>query len=142
MLIAMLTVFLLGGGLMGGAQLNPGEVDAIDERIEATLEDPARIVKAGKIVDELKTEIEAFDRIFVDSGLALEQIYRDHDAGSRSMLQALERLNLEWYASQSRNLKLRNRLRKTLTAEEWTAVFGASQATTRLSRNPMPKQVW
>ena len=126
MLIAMLTVFLLGGGLMGGTLLNPGEVDAIGERIESTLQDPARSAEAGKIIEELKTEIETFDRIFVASGEELEDIFRDHDAGSRPMRQALERLNLEWDASQSRNLKLRNRLRKSLTADEWLAVFGAS----------------
>lgn len=125
MLIVMLTVFLLGGGLMGGTLLNPDEVDTIGARIESTLEDAARTAEAGEIVDQLKTEIEAFDRVFVDAGRELEAIYRDHDAGSRPMLQALERLNLEWYASQSRNLKLRDRLQETLTAEEWTAVFGA-----------------
>ena len=123
MLIAMLTVFLLGGGLMGGTLLNPAEVDTIGERIESTLQDPDRADQAGKIVEELKTEITTFDRIFVESGDKLEGIYHDHDAGSRPMLETLERLNLEWYASQSRNLKLRNRLRETLTADEWSRVF-------------------
>jgi len=125
MLIAMLTVFLLGGGLMGGTLLSPDEVDAFGARIESTLEDPARITEAGEIVAELKNEIEAFNLIFVDAGRELEEIYRDHDARSRPMLQALERLNLEWYASQSRNLKLRDRLKETLTAAEWASVFEA-----------------
>ena len=123
--IVMLTVFLLGGGLMGGTLLNLAEVDAIGERIESALQDPARSAGAGGIVAELKTEIENFDRIFVESSEELEAIYRDHDAGSRQMLQTLERLNLEWYASQSRNLKLRKRLRETLPAGEWTAIFSA-----------------
>lgn len=142
MLIAMLTVFLLGGGLMGGTLLNPDEVDVLDKRIESTLRDPARSAEAGEIVTELKTEIEAFDRIFVDAGRELEDIYRDHDAGSRPMLQTLERLNLEWYASQSRNTKLRDRLKETLTAEEWAAVFGASQAANPPGQLPLPKLGW
>ena len=123
MLIAMLTVFQLGGGLMGGTLLNPGEVDNIGGRIEQTLGDSAQAAEAQKIIAELKTETRNFDRIFIDSSASLEDIYRDHGAGSRKMLLTLERLNLEWYASQSRNVKLRGRLLNTLSAEQWAAVF-------------------
>lgn len=125
MLIAMLTVFLLGGGLMGGTLLNPAAVDALADRVELAVADPARSAQAGEIVAELRTEIEAFDRIFVAAGEDLEDIYLDHSAGRYQMLQSLEKLNLEWYASQSRNLKLRHRLRETITADEWKAVFDA-----------------
>lgn len=123
MLIAMLTVFLLGGGLMGGTLLNTDEVDAIGARIEQAVADSERSAQAGEIVAELKTEIENFDRIFVDSGRGLEDIYRDHAAGRYQLRQKLEQLNVEWYASQSRNMKLRGRLRETLSAEEWSRVF-------------------
>ena len=125
MLIAMLAMFVLGSGLTGGLLLNPAEVAAIGERIELAVEDPARSAQAGEIVDELEAEIEAFDRIFVESGRSLEDIYRDHGAGSRQMLQTLEMLNLEWYASQSRGIKLRSRLTEILTAVEWSEVFSA-----------------
>lgn len=125
MLIAMLTVFLLGGGLMGGTILNPSEVEAISERVEMTIDDPGRAQAAVEILDELKTEIKDFDRIFVDSGEVVSDIYRDHSAGRHQLLKKLEALNLEWYASQNRNIKLRKRLKATITADEWAAVFGA-----------------
>ncbi|MCP4286027.1 MAG: hypothetical protein GY792_16490 [Gammaproteobacteria bacterium] len=124
MLIAMLTVFLLGGGLMGGTILNPFEVETITERVEMTIDDPGRAQAAAEILDELKTEIQDFDRIFVDSGEAVSDIYRDHSAGRHQLLKTLEALNLEWYASQNRNLKLRKRLKESITAAEWAAIFG------------------
>jgi hypothetical protein len=125
MLSTMLTVFLLGGGLMGGSILNPAEVEAIGERVEQMVEDPARVAAATQLLDELKSEVENFDEIFVDSGNDLSDIFRDHNAGSRQMLKELEALNLEWYTSQNRNVKLRARLKNSITAEEWAVVFGA-----------------
>jgi len=125
MLNAMLTVFLLGGGLMGGTMLNPSEVEAITERVEMTIGDAGRVQAAAEILDQLKTEIKDFDRIFVDSGEALSDIYRDHSAGRQQMLKTLEALNLEWYASQNRNLKLRKRLMGSITADEWARIFAA-----------------
>jgi hypothetical protein len=123
MLIAMLTVFLLGGGLLGGSMLTPTDVDLISERISLLVDEPARAATAQQVLDELKIEVEAFDEIFIDSGDTLRDLYLDHEAGSRQMLSTLESLNLEWYVSQQRSLKLRDRLRKSIIIEEWAAVF-------------------
>lgn len=123
MLIAMLTVFLLGGGLMGGSMLSPADVDLIGERVEQMVGDPARSAEATQVLDELKTEIEAFDKVFIDSGDTLRDLYLNHEAGSRQTLQTLEALNLEWYVSQNRSIKLRDRLKESITAEEWAAIF-------------------
>ena len=123
MLIAMLTVFLLGGGLMGGAMLTSADVDLIETRVELAVEDPARNAEALQVVAELRAEVEDFDQVFFESGEQLREIYRDHEAGSRQMLQTLEQLNLAWYASQSRGMVMRDRLRESMTAEEWSAVF-------------------
>jgi hypothetical protein len=123
MLIAMLTVFLLGGGLLGGSMLTPTDVDLISERISLLVDEPARAATAQQVLDELKIEVEAFDKVFIDSGDTLRDLYLDHKAGSRQMLNTLELLNLEWYASQQRGLKLRYRLRESIIIEEWAAVF-------------------
>ena len=123
MLIAMLTVFLLGGGLLGGSMLTPTDVDLISERISLLVDEPARAATAQQVLDELKIEVEAFDKVFIDSGDTLRDLYLDHKAGSRQMLNTLESLNLEWYASQQRGLKLRYRLRESIIIEEWAAVF-------------------
>ncbi len=124
MLNTMLTVFLLGGGLMGGTILNPVEVEMIAERIELSIDDTARVASATALLDELKTEVKNFDRAFIESGEELKNVYRDHDAGSRPMLKTLERLNLEWYASQYRSVKLRDKLKESITADEWGQIFG------------------
>lgn len=125
MLIAMLTVFLLGGGLLGGSMVTPEEVDLIGERVELAVDDPARAATATQVLDELKTEVEAFDEIFIDSGNTLRDLYLDHEAGSRKTLQTLEALNLEWYVSQQRGIKLRERLKQSINAEEWAVIFDA-----------------
>ena len=125
MLVAMLTVFLLGGGLMGGAMVTPGEVDLIGERVELAVDDLARAATAKQVLDELKTEVENFDEIFIDSGDSLRDLYLDHDAGSGKTLRTLEALNVEWYVSQQRSIKLREELKQSITADEWAMVFGA-----------------
>lgn len=126
MLIAMLTVFLLGGGLMGGTILNPAEVDAISERVELSVGDSARLSTATALLDELKTDVENFDKVFTRSGEELIDLYRDHGADSRKMLKTLEALNLEWYVSQYRSIKLRDKLKQSITADEWAEIFGDS----------------
>jgi hypothetical protein len=123
MLIAMLTVFLLGGGLLGGAMVTPADVDLIVERVELLIENPESAAKAELVLDELKTEVEAFDQIFIDSGEGLRDMYLDHGAATVQMQASLESLNLEWYQSQQRFLKLRDQLKESITAEEWSAVF-------------------
>ncbi len=125
MLIALLTVFLLGGGLVGGSMLTPADVDLIGDRVELEIDDPARAATATQVLDELKTEVEAFNEAFIDSGDTLRDLYLDHDAGSRQTLSTLEALNLEWYASQQRSLDLRGRLKESITAAEWAAIFDA-----------------
>lgn len=122
---AMLSVFLLGGGLLGGAMVTPDDADLISKRIKLVVEDSARVEEAMRLLDELETEIEEFDRIFIDSGESLRDLYLDHGAGSRQTQSVLEPLNLEWYTSQNRNVKLRARLKESITADEWAKIFGA-----------------
>ena len=124
MLSAMLMVFLLGSDLLGGSMITPDEVDLINERVELAVDDPARAATATQILDELKTEVEAYDEIFIDSGDALRDLYLDHAAGSHKVLQTLETLNIEWYVSQQRGIKLREQLKQSITAEEWAKIFG------------------
>lgn len=123
MLNSMLNTLLIGCGLMGGKLLNPAEVESIGERVEFVIDDPDRVAAARGILDELTLEIEAYGRTFVDAGQEIGRIYRDHQTGSHPLRQTLERLNLEWYASQYRGIKLRDLLRETITAKEWTTVF-------------------
>ena len=123
MLIAMLTAFLLGGGLLGGSMVTPADVDLINERVELLVENPERARSAQQVLDELKTEVEGFNQIFFDSGDSLRDMYLDHEAAARQMQRSLESLNLKWYESQQRGLKLRDRLRESITADEWAAVF-------------------
>lgn len=123
MLNAMLTVFLLGGGLLGGAMLTPSDTYPIADRLEAAIKDPQQLSQVKQILSELETEVTKFERIFVDSGNGLRDLYLDHDAGSRQTQRRLEELNLEWYVSQQRNIKLRELLRLSIDAEQWDRVF-------------------
>jgi len=123
MLNAMLSVFLLGGGLMGGTILNPAEVDILSERVELSVADPARVSAATALLGKLQTEVTNFDKVFVQSGEALSDLYRDHNADSRQMLKTLEALNLEWYVSQYRSIKLRDKLKEEISADEWASIF-------------------
>lgn len=123
MLIAMLTVFLLGGGLLGGSMITPDDVELIGERVELAVEDPARSATAIQVIDELETEVENFNQIFIDSGESLRDLYLDHTASSYKTLRTLETLNVEWYASQNRTVRLRARLKESINAEEWARIF-------------------
>ena len=123
MLVAMLTVFLLGGGLLGGSMITPNDVELIDERVELVIDDPARVAGAEQILDELRTEVDYFNEIFIKSSDSLHDLYLDHAAGSQQTLHTLEALNLEWYASQNRSVKLRARLKEHISAEEWSRIF-------------------
>lgn len=123
MLSSMLTVFLLGGGLMGGTILNPAEVDMLTERVELSVGDPARVRTASALLDELLAEVTNYDKVFVQSGEEISELYRDHNADSRQMLKTLEALNVEWYVSQYRSIKLRDKLKEEITADEWARVF-------------------
>lgn len=124
---AMLTVFLLGGGLMGGALLTPAAVDRLEADISGTIADPGRRAEAALVVGDLEREVENYNRAFIASANRVQEIYRDHDAGPRQLLRELEELNLAWYASQSRNMVLRDRLRESMTADEWAQVFPAAE---------------
>jgi len=123
MLNAMLTVFLLAGGLLGGSMLTPSDVYPIADRLELAIKDPQQLSQAKRILSELETEVDKFERIFVDSGNDLRELYLNHEAGSRQTLRRLEQLNLEWYVSQQRNIKLRERLRQSIDAEQWGRIF-------------------
>ena len=122
----MLTTLLLGAGLLGGSMITPNGVDLIGDRVELVVEDPARVDGAEQVLDELRTEVEEFNEIFIDSGNNLHDLYLDHAAGSQQMLQTLEALNLEWYASQNRTVKLRARLKEYISAAEWARIFDAN----------------
>ena len=124
MLIAMLTMYLLGGGLLGGSVLTPADVDRIGERMELVLNDPSSLEASMLVLDELKIEVENFNEVFLDSGDTLPDLYLDHGADSKQILGTLEALNLEWGATQNRSIELRYRLKESVTADEWVVVFG------------------
>ncbi len=123
MLITMLAMYLFGGGLLGGSMLTPADVDQIGERMELVLNDPAGLEASMLVLDELKTEVENFNEVFLNSGDTLRDLYLDHGADSKQIMGTLEALNLEWGATQNRSIELRYRLRESVTANEWVAVF-------------------
>lgn len=123
MLIAILTMYLFGGELLGGSMLTAADVDRIEERMELVLNDPAGLEASMLVLDELKIEIENFNEVFLDSGDTLRDFYLDHGADSKQILGKLEALNLEWGATQNRSIELRYRLKESITADEWAAVF-------------------
>lgn len=123
MLIAMLTWYLLGGSLTGGALLTPADIDLLEIRVESEIADSARRVQALEILENIETESEEFNRLFFQSGNELNELYLDHDARSYQMRRSLEQLNTEWYLSQQRNLGFRDQLKQTITVEEWTQIF-------------------
>ena len=123
MLTTMLMLFLLGSGLLGGSLATPAEVETIGEAVEQVVNNSETAVDARRIFDELGKEAEVFDRIFIDSGDKLRDLYLDHESQAWQMQRSLELLNLEWYQSQHRGLKLRDQLLETMTADEWAVVF-------------------
>ena len=119
----ILSAFLLGAGLLGGSLITPNHADLIGDRVELVIEDQSRGVEAERVLDELRTEVDDFNEVFLDSGDSLRGLYLDHAAGSLQLQRALEALNLEWYASQNRSVKLRARLKEFISAEEWARIF-------------------
>ena len=101
----MLSVFLLGAGLLGGYLITPNHADLISERVEQVLEDSTRVAKANQVLDELSGER---PRVWT---------------ADRDRERTLEALNLEWYASQNRSVKLRERLKEFISADEWASIF-------------------
>ena len=123
----MLSVFLLGGGLMGGAMLVPADVERLETRITEVITDSERSAEAALVVADLAREVGQYNRSFIELATRVQEIYRDHSAPSRQLLRALEELNLAWYVSQSRNMGLRDKLCESITADEWARVFAVTE---------------
>ena len=123
MIWALLAIYFLGGGGVGGSILTPAAVKQIGKRVEAEVTDAARVEAATQTLAELKAEVKGFEKIFAKSGKELSGLYKDHGAGADRMLAALDSLNTEWEASQQRAIDLRFDLKESLTEEEWAAVF-------------------
>jgi hypothetical protein len=119
---ALLAFYFFGGGGAGASVLTQEAVKEMGERVESVVEDTVRAEAAEQSLDELRAEINAFNKTFYRSGKDLEKIYKDHEAGAEQMLTILNDLNVEWDAAQTRAIELRFALTATLNQEEWSAL--------------------
>lgn len=126
MLILLMSLLLGGGGLSAGV-LTPAAVKEIAQRVQASVGDTERVEAAAAVLRQLRSEVKAFDKIY-GKDKQLTRLYRDHGAEAAAMLDALDELNAEWEASQTRILDLRFELLEILTAEEWAEVFAPDAA--------------
>ena len=124
MLVALLMAYLLGGGgSVTGGILSSGTAKELGKQIEAAVEDAARAKAAATSMAELRAEITGFEKRFTESGKALADIFKDHEAGGDAMLAVLEELNTDWEALQRRTIDLGFEIKQSLTREEWAEVF-------------------
>ena len=104
--------------------LNPESADNLISSIEAAVPDEARQQTAVAHVNEWKSEIAAFERLFSDSGKQLNHLAENHEDTADEIKTVHSDLNDTWEAGQARALDERFELRKSMTEKEWQKVFG------------------
>jgi hypothetical protein len=110
------------GGINAGA-LTPATVEELSDRVAIVTEDPARAEAAQSILEDLRTDVVAFDKKSAAAGISVRRAYRDHAADRAEVEAALDQLNRDWERGQERVLDLRFELREQLTREEWVALY-------------------
>ena len=122
MIWALLAMYFLGGGGVGGSMLTPSSVKQMSKQVGLVIEDPARVDAIEDQFDALRGEIKAFDKTFAKSGKAMAKLYRDHDSGSTELLAALEELNTEFDEAQGRALDARFEITALVSETEWSQI--------------------
>jgi len=122
-MLVLLAIYLFGGGV-GASLLTPAAIDEIGERVEVIVTDSARSEAALQTLTELIDEVESFNELVSKADEELRDIYQDHGADANEMITIAEESVAVWQASQAHAIELRFHLKASLTAEEWTAVFG------------------
>ena len=117
--------YFFGGGAasIDAGVLTPSAVEALADRVDIVVDDPARAAAAQSTLDDLRTEVIAFDKNFAASGKAVIRAYRDHAADREEIEGVLDELNRDWARGQERALDLRFELREQLTRDEWAALY-------------------
>jgi len=113
-----------GAGAIDGGALTPSAVEALGDRVEIVVTDPARAAAAQSTLNDLGTGVVAFEKKFEASGKAVIRSYRDHAADRAEIEAVLDDLNRDWAQGQERALDLHFELREQLTREEWAALWG------------------
>lgn len=124
MVLFLLTWYFLGGGTGSAMVLTSSGVDGLAERTAVIVEDETRRKAAVRTLKGLEKDVRAFEKAYTASGKQLNKLYRDHDGGREEALFLLDALNAQWAEGQKRALDARFALRKQLTEEEWSALFG------------------
>ena len=124
MLIALLIMFLGTGGLTGSI-VTSADIESLSQRVGSVITEPERAAASKQVLAEVKTEIAAFDKVFMDSAEQLRALYADHATDSAQAMVVFDALNADWYAAQQHGIALRSRIKATMTAAEWEALFDA-----------------
>ena len=122
MLAALLLAFFLGGSSASGAILTQDMLKRFESVSMGVIGDPGRAKAVKEELLALRSELKQFDKTFAKSGDVLSDLYKDHDAGSKSMQAHLDLLNAEWEAAQNLALEHRFAIRDAMTKEEWATV--------------------
>jgi len=119
----ILGTYLLGGGILGGSFFTSADVDRIANQVVLLVTESARVQTASQTLAELKTENRKFDAIYAGSSKRFNHLYRNHALDGSQMLALFDQLNSQTRSIQRRLIDLRFRLKSSITAVEWAAVF-------------------
>ena len=109
---------------MNALMLNAEGADRLISSIEVVVTDEVRQQNAIEHVNELKSEMAVFERVFSETGKQLNRLVADHEDTTSELNTLFSDLNDTWEAGQARVLDERFELRKIMTAAEWQIVFG------------------
>ena len=123
---AVLSLTLLSGGNGSlGVQMFPPETAAFIKKI---ISDAARADAAVRVVDQARKESEATVKRAAEVAKKFKKADTDHETGLEDLQPFLESIAAERQRGQKEALDSVFALKKTLTEEEWKAVFPGPKA--------------
>ncbi|MHC4669260.1 MAG: hypothetical protein ACYTFD_12715 [Planctomycetota bacterium] len=116
------TVTVLGILFFGGG--GDGFIGQTTKLISRFVEDKQRAEQAEAVLAEMRDEITAFRQRVSEVRQEMVEVDGDYDASPADYRRVFRKLDRVWRATESRLIDLRFDLKRSITREEWTALFG------------------
>jgi len=122
MLIVLGTLFL-GGGAATGVFVSGKTIDSIRREVKTLRLDTGRKEEVYALLDRWQEIADPASDHLAENARELMDLVRQHDATRADFQQVLERQRVAFTEAEGELLPLRDRLRETLSRDEWNRLF-------------------
>ena len=121
MLIALIAAYFFMGG--GDTSYFGERIDGLEKLIKSTIGDASRREAALRQIEVLDEAAEEINESIAVGAAKLAAVHDDYDATPRDYHEALDEIDADFNRFLKKTLDARGELRKTVTREEWAAIF-------------------